>query len=48
MNGDCNVIIIKLAEIIPSCNQDTECSTAAFINVCLKYRLLALQEQDKI
>ena len=27
---------------------NTECFTEAFINVCRKYRLLALQEQEKI
>ena len=48
MNSDCNVIIIKFAQIMSNCNQNTECSTAAFINICRKYRLLALQEQDKI
>ncbi|HZA49085.1 MAG TPA: winged helix-turn-helix domain-containing protein, partial [Nitrososphaera sp.] len=48
MNSDCNVNIIKFTEIMSNCNQNTECSTAAFINICLKYTLLALQEQDKI
>jgi len=48
MNSKCNVIIIKFKEIISNRNMNTECFTAAFINVCRKYRLLALQEQEKI
>jgi predicted transcriptional regulator len=48
MNSKCNVIIIKVREIISNRNMNTECFTAAFINVCRKYRLLALQEQEKI
>jgi len=48
MNSKCNVIIIEFREIISNRNMNTECFTAAFINVCRKYRLLALQEQEKI
>jgi predicted transcriptional regulator len=48
MNNNSNVIIIKFGKIISNCNMNTECFTAAFINVCRKYRLLALQEQEKI
>lgn len=48
MNSNSNVIIIKFGEIISNCNMNTEHFTAAFINICRKYRLLALQEQEKI
>src|SRR5919199_2974682 len=48
MNSSSNVIIIKFGELILNCNMNTECFTAAFINVCRTYRLLALQEQEKI
>jgi predicted transcriptional regulator len=48
MNSKCNVIIIKFRKIISNRNMNTECFTAAFINVCRNYRLLALQEQEKI
>ena len=48
MNSSSNVIIIKFGELILNCNINTECFTAAFINVCRTYRLLALQEQEKI
>jgi predicted transcriptional regulator len=48
MSRDCNVIIIKFAETISNYNLNTELFTAAFIKVSLKYRLLALQEQDRI
>ena len=48
MNSKCSVIIIKFREIISNRKMNTECFTAAFINVCRKYRLLALQEQEKI
>ena len=48
MSNAYNVIIIKFAKIISNCSLNTERFTAAFINVRLKYWLLALQEQDKI